>query len=335
MGYNWPVEYGGTGWSATQLYIFNKEFSLGGCPPLLAFGVSMVAPVIYTFGNDEQKKRFLPDILDFNTWWCHGYSEPGSGSDLASLKTKAVLDNVSTSLANSAGGLNSTHTISVAGIYDTVGESIDTRTVTIAANASAKLISDQLNAQMPNTNVGFTAKTGVVISDADNDNEITFKLSNNNGGTALISANITTDSLENLKTEINLQTGTTGITATNGVVAQDDAGNPIWTLGNDSLLLTHSSGEDIAITELTGVALNVRIANFDNTTYEDEANEVSLQAARNLIVNPITSDQQVVISAENNSLTSSSSCSASVRLAVVCLLCSTFLAFSSFSFFLH
>ena len=92
MGYNWPVEYGGTGWTATQLYLFNKEFGLAGCPPLLAFGVSMVAPVIYTFGNDEQKKRFLPDILDFNTWWCQGYSEPGSGSDLASLKTKAVKD---------------------------------------------------------------------------------------------------------------------------------------------------------------------------------------------------------------------------------------------------
>ena len=96
--------------------------------------------------------------------------------------------------------------------------------------------------------------------------------------------------------------GTTGITASNGVVAQDNAGNPIWTLGNHSLLLAHSSGEDIAITELTGVALNVRIANFDNTTYEDDANEVSLQAARNLIVNPITSDQQVLIAAENNSL---------------------------------
>ena len=92
MGYNWPVEYGGTGWTSTQLYIYNKEFGLAGCPPLLAFGVSMVAPVIYTFGNDEQKKRFLPDILNFDTWWCQGYSEPGSGSDLASLKTKAVLE---------------------------------------------------------------------------------------------------------------------------------------------------------------------------------------------------------------------------------------------------
>ena len=142
-------------------------------------------------------------------------------------------------MANSAGGLNSTHTISVAGIYDTVGESIDTRTVTIAANASAKLISDQLNAQMPETNVGLTAKTGVVISDADNDNEITFKLSNNNGGTATISANITTDDLSDLKRAINDEKATTGITADN------DAGNPIWTLGNDSLLLTHSSGEDI------------------------------------------------------------------------------------------
>ena len=84
---------GGTGWSATQLYIFNKEFGLAGCPPLLAFGVSMVAPVIWTFGNDEQKAKYLPDILNFNTWWCQGYSEPGSGSDLASLKTKAVLEN--------------------------------------------------------------------------------------------------------------------------------------------------------------------------------------------------------------------------------------------------
>ena len=92
MGYNWPVEYGGTGWSPTQLYIYNQEFGKAGCPPLLAFGVSMVGPVIYTFGNEEQKKRFLPDILEFNTWWCQGYSEPGSGSDLASLKTKAVRD---------------------------------------------------------------------------------------------------------------------------------------------------------------------------------------------------------------------------------------------------
>ena len=90
---NWPEEHGGTGWSATQLYIFNKEFGLAGCPPLLAFGVSMVAPVIWTFGNDEQKAKYLPDILNFNTWWCQGYSEPGSGSDLASLKTKAVLEN--------------------------------------------------------------------------------------------------------------------------------------------------------------------------------------------------------------------------------------------------
>ena len=93
MGYNWPVEYGGTGWSASKLYIFNKELGLAGCPPILPFGVGMVGPVIYTFGNDEQKERFLPDILNFNTWWCQGYSEPGAGSDLASLKTKAVLRN--------------------------------------------------------------------------------------------------------------------------------------------------------------------------------------------------------------------------------------------------
>ena len=93
MGYNWPTEYGGTGWSASKLYIFNKELGLAGCPPILPFGVGVVGPVIYTFGNDEQKETFLPDILNFNTWWCQGYSEPGSGSDLASLKTKAVKRN--------------------------------------------------------------------------------------------------------------------------------------------------------------------------------------------------------------------------------------------------
>jgi len=90
LGYNWPSQYGGTGWTSTQIYIFQKEFGLAGCPNILPFGVGMVGPVIYTFGNEEQKKRFLPDILNFDTWWCQGYSEPGSGSDLASLKTKAV-----------------------------------------------------------------------------------------------------------------------------------------------------------------------------------------------------------------------------------------------------
>ena len=91
-GYNWPVEYGGTGWSPTQIYIFQEELGYGNTPTILPFGLNMVGPVIYTFGNEEQKKKFLPDILEFNTWWCQGYSEPGSGSDLASLKTKAVRD---------------------------------------------------------------------------------------------------------------------------------------------------------------------------------------------------------------------------------------------------
>jgi alkylation response protein AidB-like acyl-CoA dehydrogenase len=91
-GYNWPVEYGGTGWSPTQIYIFQEELGYANTPTILPFGLNMVGPVIYTFGNEEQKKKFLPDILEFNTWWCQGYSEPGSGSDLASLKTKAVKD---------------------------------------------------------------------------------------------------------------------------------------------------------------------------------------------------------------------------------------------------
>jgi alkylation response protein AidB-like acyl-CoA dehydrogenase len=87
---NWPTEYGGTGWSAVQKYIFATEIAMANAPDMIPFGVKMVAPIIYTFGNDEQKARFLPDILESNAWWCQGYSEPGSGSDLASLKTKAI-----------------------------------------------------------------------------------------------------------------------------------------------------------------------------------------------------------------------------------------------------
>lgn len=89
-GINWPVEYGGTGWSATQKYIFYAEAAEAGAPRIIPFGLGMVAPVIYHYGNEEQRQRFLPDILASNTWWCQGYSEPNAGSDLASLKTRAV-----------------------------------------------------------------------------------------------------------------------------------------------------------------------------------------------------------------------------------------------------
>lgn len=88
----WPVEYGGTGWTATQKYIFAVEMGLVGAPEPIAFGMKMVAPVIMAYGSEEQKQRFLPDILNSNVWWCQGYSEPNSGSDLASLKTSAVRD---------------------------------------------------------------------------------------------------------------------------------------------------------------------------------------------------------------------------------------------------
>jgi alkylation response protein AidB-like acyl-CoA dehydrogenase len=86
----WPKEYGGTGWNVTQRYIFNEETANAEMPTTLPFGLNMVAPVIFTFGNDEQKKKFLPRILSGEDWWCQGYSEPGSGSDLASLRTRAV-----------------------------------------------------------------------------------------------------------------------------------------------------------------------------------------------------------------------------------------------------
>ena len=88
----WPVEYGGTGWTATQRFIWSEELAAADCVGTMPFGLSMVGPVIYTFGTPEQKARFLPGILSGDDWWCQGYSEPGSGSDLASLRTKAVRD---------------------------------------------------------------------------------------------------------------------------------------------------------------------------------------------------------------------------------------------------
>lgn len=91
-GINWPVEHGGTGWNATQKYIYANEAAKANAPRIIPFGLTMVAPVIFTYGNEEQKQRFLPDILASNVWWCQGYSEPNAGSDLASLKTKAVRD---------------------------------------------------------------------------------------------------------------------------------------------------------------------------------------------------------------------------------------------------
>ena len=86
---NWPAEHGGAGFSATQNYIFDLELARVGAPGTIPFGITMVAPVIMKFGTEEQKQKYLPDILATNVWWCQGYSEPGSGSDLASLKTKA------------------------------------------------------------------------------------------------------------------------------------------------------------------------------------------------------------------------------------------------------
>lgn len=88
----WPVEHGGTGWNHTQRHIFATEMGLYGAPEPIPFGMKMVAPVIMAYGSEEQKQRFLPDILASNVWWCQGYSEPNAGSDLASLKTTAVRD---------------------------------------------------------------------------------------------------------------------------------------------------------------------------------------------------------------------------------------------------
>jgi alkylation response protein AidB-like acyl-CoA dehydrogenase len=86
----WPKEWGGTGWNVVQRYIFDEELGYAGTPPIIPFGITMCAAVLLRFGSEAQKKRFLPRIYEGDDFWCQGYSEPGSGSDLASLKTKAV-----------------------------------------------------------------------------------------------------------------------------------------------------------------------------------------------------------------------------------------------------
>ena len=87
---SWPKEYGGTGWSVVQKFIFDNECALAHTPRIQPFGVNMVAPVIIKYGSEQQKQYWLPRILKGEDWWCQGYSEPGAGSDLASVKTTAV-----------------------------------------------------------------------------------------------------------------------------------------------------------------------------------------------------------------------------------------------------
>jgi pimeloyl-CoA dehydrogenase large subunit len=89
---HWPVEWGGTGWDPIRQMIFRDEIQQFPAPEALSFGTSMVGPVIYTFGSQAQKERFLPRIATLDDWWCQGFSEPGAGSDLASLMTRAVRD---------------------------------------------------------------------------------------------------------------------------------------------------------------------------------------------------------------------------------------------------
>jgi alkylation response protein AidB-like acyl-CoA dehydrogenase len=92
LAYFWPKEYGGPGWTATQRYIFQQECALAGAPGIIPMGIRYVGPVIFTFGTQAQKDYFLPRILNGEHYWCQGYSEPGAGSDLAALKTRAVRD---------------------------------------------------------------------------------------------------------------------------------------------------------------------------------------------------------------------------------------------------
>jgi alkylation response protein AidB-like acyl-CoA dehydrogenase len=91
-GMGWPVQFGGPGWNSIQAYIFEEQSALAGAPRLIPFGTKMVAPVLMAFGSAAQQQRFLPKISSGEEWWCQGYSEPGAGSDLASLKTRAERD---------------------------------------------------------------------------------------------------------------------------------------------------------------------------------------------------------------------------------------------------
>jgi alkylation response protein AidB-like acyl-CoA dehydrogenase len=88
----WPVAHGGPGWDHVRRYIFDEETLLGGAPRIIASGIQMLGPVLIAFGTEEQKKQYLPDIRQSNTWWAQGFSEPGAGSDLAAVRTTAVLD---------------------------------------------------------------------------------------------------------------------------------------------------------------------------------------------------------------------------------------------------
>ena len=89
---HWPVQHGGPGWNAVQKFIFENECALAHTPRIVPFGVSMLGPVLIKYGSEAQKRHWLPRILDGSDWWCQGYSEPGAGSDLASVKTSAVRD---------------------------------------------------------------------------------------------------------------------------------------------------------------------------------------------------------------------------------------------------
>ena len=86
---HWPKEWGGTGWGPVKTYLFRDEMQQAPAPEPLPFGPNMVGPVIIAFGNEAQKKKYLPRIANLDDWWCQGFSEPGAGSDLASLKTSA------------------------------------------------------------------------------------------------------------------------------------------------------------------------------------------------------------------------------------------------------
>ena len=92
FGASWPSAFGGKDWSVRQEHAFLQECAIHAAPMIIPYGVNMVGPVLYSFGTEAQKQRYLPGILASDTWWCQGYSEPNAGSDLAALSSAAVRD---------------------------------------------------------------------------------------------------------------------------------------------------------------------------------------------------------------------------------------------------
>ena len=163
---HWPVEWGGTGWDITQRYIYDEEFGLAGAPGLPPFGPAMCASVLHRFGTPEQKARFLPRIREGDDFWVQGYSEPGAGSDLAALKTRA--DRVS-------GPTGDHYVVNGQKIWTTLGHYGDWIFCLVRTDASAEKRQEGISfLLMDMTTPGITVRPLILMDGGHEVNEIFF-----------------------------------------------------------------------------------------------------------------------------------------------------------------